>query len=233
MALAFSASDEEKWLTSEPEWTSRLGDGWRGVKFLGKGSGGIAGLWEYHEDGEHDPTALRKVVVKQSEATQDWDQTTPLGPKTPFDEGSHLVELRKLGSKHIFRQYGGNRISDDFGEMGKVVRIFLEYCPGGDLGKFVGEPDNPKPLEKRLLEVDIWAMFYCLALGLTVMDRGTEDYTEPRWNGFPKETELVHFDIKPDNSEVRDHYSEYLLIVLVFLGHRDSEHPRMPTAKAS
>jgi hypothetical protein len=227
---AFQDSDIEKWLASEPQWTSRLGEGWKGTKFLGKGSFGIAGLWEYKGENlsqspddmdltpsqelsrspalfndltgsrRKDAPALRKVVVKQSEAEDtNWDYQWPLVQKTPLDEGNRLAKLALLGSKHIIRQFGENKLGDTFRTMGKVVRIFLEYCPGGDLGQFVGPPDEPTKI--RLLEVDIWAIFHCIALGLTVMDRGTEDIKAPAWRGNIKDTELVHYDIKPDNSK--------------------------------
>lgn len=143
---------------------------------------------------------VRKVVVKQSEAEDtNWDYQWPLVQKTPLDEGNFLAKLALLGSKHIIRQFGENKLGDSFGTMGKVVRIFLEFCPGGDLGRFVGPPNEPA--ETRLIEADIWAIFHCIALGLTVMDRGTENIKAPAWGGKPKKTELVHYDIKPDNSK--------------------------------
>jgi len=36
---------EQEWLRSEPNWKQRLGQGWEGVKILGKGRFGIAGHW--------------------------------------------------------------------------------------------------------------------------------------------------------------------------------------------
>jgi hypothetical protein len=103
MGVAFYDSDKDKWLASEPDWSSRLGDGWTGTKFLGKGSHGIAGRWEYQGE-ESRATSMKKVVVKQSEAEDtNWDRIWTLGKKTPYDEGIYLMKLAKLGSNHIIR----------------------------------------------------------------------------------------------------------------------------------
>ncbi|KAF4635702.1 hypothetical protein G7Y89_g2395 [Cudoniella acicularis] len=137
-------------------------------------------LWEYQ--GPEGPMAprLRKVVVKQSEAEEDPFAPAPpegFAKKTPFDEGIHLQNLAAIGSPHILRLYGGNRVGDRFQEMGPVVRLFLEFCEGGDLNKFVADPGRER--KEPQLEVDIWALFHCMAIGLMVMDRGTEDVAAP------------------------------------------------------
>lgn len=110
--------------------------------------------------------------------------------------------LAKIGSPHLVRQYGGNRVGDSFGEMEEVVKLFLEFCPGGDLDQFLptSEEDLKNPLPP-IDEYDLWAMFHCMALGVTVLDRGTEDITAPAWNGDANHTEFMHCDLKMDNGE--------------------------------
>jgi serine/threonine protein kinase len=199
VGLAFRDSQKQAFLDSEPSWTVRLGDGWKGIKFLGKGSFGIVGLWEYQGDPTKAP-AVTKVVVKQSADEPMDDMNIVWGGKSAMDEGRILAVLSKLNSNHIIRQYGGNRRGDQFLEMGQVVRIYLEFCPGGDLDQLVsGFHQPPNPL---LHELDLWKIFKCLAFGVAVLDRGTENSKEPAWRGYsPHRPELCHFDIKPDNSK--------------------------------
>ena len=213
MSLPFRAQDERLFLDSEPKWRSRLGPGWVGTKILGLGSFGVVGLWEYEGHASTTPR-ITQVVVKMSEAKlPDFTEIQPF-PKSKIDEGITLKRLAVCGSQHIVRIYGGNRLGDRFGEMGEVVKLFLEYCPNGDMGIFLSKYET-EPLAP-LAEVDVWAIFHCMALGLAVMARGTEDVDKPEWCGREKNVELVHFDLKPNN---------------IFLGRRDQRHMRMPVAK--
>jgi serine/threonine protein kinase len=175
-----------------------------GGKFLGKGCFGIVGLWEYRGDVLMAPE-VTKVVVKQS-ADEPKDHIYNVwGGKSAMDEGRILEMLGRLGSNHIIRQYGGNRVGDTFLEMGPVVRKFLEFCPGGDLNQLVsGFEQPPQPVVD---ELHLWSIFNCLALGISVLDRGTENIHEAAWGGRqPDKPELCHFDIKSDNST----YSSYI-----------------------
>ncbi|KAF8857233.1 hypothetical protein BDZ45DRAFT_744619 [Acephala macrosclerotiorum] len=97
-----------------------------------------------------------------------------------------------------------------------VIKLFLEYCPGGDMLKMMesnrilnsgAKAERPK---NPFLEADIWTVFNCLASGLSVMDRGTEDEFAPAWN---RDAEIAHNDLELDN---------------VFLGYRDPDHERYP-----
>jgi len=207
IGVAFRDSDIPKFLASEPTWTQRLGDGWKGVKFLGKGSFGVVGLWRY--EGEEGPNApeVREVVVKQSNLYLNHN-VEPLFGMTGLDEGQMLEKLSKTGSQHIIRQYGGFHTGDRFGDMDQVVKLFLEYCPGGDVDQLLAGVDrngNQLPRKPPIGEADLWALFTCMALGVVVMHRGTEVTSEPAWGGQyllqRVETEICHFDIKPDNRE--------------------------------
>lgn len=210
MPVAFRKKDEAVWLASEPIWTTRVGKGWKGTRFLGKGSFGVCGLWEFQPDyasGAHSDSFelsafepdIKQVVIKMSEYLP--DEPSALGLKSGLDEGRFGALLALANSDHILRQFGTNMIGDSFEEIGDVVKIFLEYCPGGDLDQFLPrneqEEANPKPL---LQEPDLWALFYCLALGISVMDRGTETPQGPSpdwWDGTKR---LLHGDLKMDNS---------------------------------
>lgn len=41
MSLPFAESDASLFLNGEPQWKSRLGEGWKGTKLLGKGGHGV------------------------------------------------------------------------------------------------------------------------------------------------------------------------------------------------
>ncbi|KAG0647414.1 Serine threonine-kinase GIN4 [Hyphodiscus hymeniophilus] len=200
-------------LASQPDWRQGLGPGWKGTKFLGKGGYDIVGLWEYKGDPMRAP-AVTKVVVKVAEDTdQDIDKNIFRG-KTAYDEGNILAKLSKVPTNHVIKQYGGNRVGDKFLDMDYVVRIYLEFCPGGDLDQFIArEGEAPNHL---LDEADLWAIFNCLAIGALAMHRGTELPTEVRRQGRKVNTEICHYDIKPDN---------------ILLGFRDEHHARLPICK--
>lgn len=51
---------------------------------------------------------------------------------------------------------------------------------------------SAEPIE----EYDLWRIFHCLSRALVVIHQGSEDGMSPRWTG----REIVHFDLKPDNS---------------------------------
>lgn len=53
--------------------------------------------------------------------------------------------------------------------------------------------DDPFP------EGPMWRIFECLALGLLIIETGSEDLDGPGWD-----KEIVHCDIKPQNSTLAD-----------------------------
>ncbi|KAI9052629.1 hypothetical protein LZ554_003971 [Drepanopeziza brunnea f. sp. 'monogermtubi'] len=206
--LPFRPQHEAAFLASEPTWRHRIGKGWHGTKFLGRGSFGVTGLWEY-QGNDPNPPALRHVVVKQSQLEV---YMPGGGHRSALDEGNIGLTLSFIKAKHLVRQYGGNRLGDSFAEMGRVIRIFMEYCPGGDLSQFV--PMGLAAMRKKpepLSEMDCWTIFKCLALGVLAMDKRTEEPLDAlEWND---DEELMHCDLKCDN---------------VFLGYRDKDHARIP-----
>lgn len=194
-------SDIEAWLASDSEWATPLGNYWKGKKFLGRGGYGVAGLWEY--DGPDPPPLIQQVVVKQ--AVRNIDPLDidigQIGPgRSPLSEGIIGRKLDTAKSNHIVRQFGGNKLGSKFRELNYVVTLFLEFCPGGDMDQFLprnqDEIDNPPPL---LDEEDMWSIFNCMALGIAVMGRGTEDCQQAAWPGNNPNIEIMHGDLKPDN----------------------------------
>lgn len=136
---------------------------------LGAGGFGDVGLWEYQGDDAAAP-AIKKAVVKQTVFDEEAED--------PYAEGNIQYAFSKTGSKHIVKTYGPPRLN--FFDV-KVVHLFLEYCPAGDLHQFLerkemeeGEGSQIAP-DVPLFEADVWAIFNCLALGIAAMDRGTEE----------------------------------------------------------
>ncbi len=167
---------------------------------------------------------MKQTLLGSSEAEED-----------DLNEGKQLSLLASFRSKHILRMYGP--IRRDVFDKRKVLRLFLEYCPGHDLTQFapqipqagdsdddgedsrsdsnseVYEDDDVDATSSRaqtshhgsasnsgskrepgtarssakmiaLQEADIWAMFHCLALGVSVLDHGSEsDTVNPRLGG--------------------------------------------------
>ena len=220
VGVPFRDSEREQWLASEPTWKHRLGEGWKGVKFLGRGNFGIVGLWRFIETSTTtNPPAIKAVVVKQT--CQDLGLSQPVwGGMTAFDEGNILKLLSATKTNHIIKQYGGIKAGEEYGTMDLVIRLFLEYCPGGGLDRLIGGINEPRL--GVIEEADIWEIFLCLVLGLIAMDRGTEDPEATPWLGFKhleqSATQICHFDIKPDN---------------LLFSNRDPEHPRIPILKVS
>jgi serine/threonine protein kinase len=177
-------------LLNDSDWKHRIGKGWKGKKILGSGAYGTAALWEY-EGSEGAAPAIKQIVVKQTKVDKsdnraDWEI-----------EGRLMETLASVRSRHILRMYGPARKDSSYGR--DMRRLFLEYCPGGDMEKLL-EADGRKQIipTRPFLEVDIWTMFYCMALGVAVMHRGTED---PNAEAWVRTTEIVHYDINPRNGK--------------------------------
>jgi hypothetical protein len=128
--------------------------------------------------------AIKQAVVKQCpiskfEAHED-----------PYAEGRILEELSRIKSRRIIGQFGPMR--RDFVGNSEVVRIFLEYCPGGSLDKWMESPSRATSMSNApFYEVDVWAMFPCLVLGVAAMDRSTEDPDRPALAGV---SEITHYE---------------------------------------
>ncbi|RDL37451.1 uncharacterized protein BP5553_04884 [Venustampulla echinocandica] len=171
---------QDPWLLSEQRWTTRVGEGWVPKRVLGYGGYAIVGLWSY-EGPDRQRATPKDIVVKQALANPGLEI-----------EAQFLQRFKDCRSEHIVKIYRG--LSQEAGQgtedydpsNGAVHRIYLEYCPGGDLF------DADK---RRFTELDLWRIFHCLARGILVMHQGNEDPEGSRWD-IPQ---ICHFDIKPEN----------------------------------
>ncbi|PVH79118.1 hypothetical protein DL98DRAFT_572736 [Cadophora sp. DSE1049] len=94
--------------------------------------------------------------------------------------------------------------------------MYLQFCPVGDLTVLMNPAaSTPGTVRKPfILEEDLWDMFYCLSLAVSVMARGAEDAKSPAvLHGLDTSLELVPYDITVDN---------------VLIGNRDPDHERYP-----
>lgn len=162
MTLPFNDSvDIQKFFDSEKEWKNRLGYSWTGTKFLGKGAAGVTALWEYRGLEEYKPP-LTQVVVKMSQEVYDGLQDPNVKPKDKYFEGEILERLSGARNGHIVRIFGGNRLGDRFGELGDTIKILLEFCPGGNLDRFLPQsmPEQAEVGETGLEEVGVLGAFF-------------------------------------------------------------------------
>jgi serine/threonine protein kinase len=86
-----------------------------------------------YEGPDRDERALKEIVVKQA-ITQ---RITGKKSSGLSHEAEALGYFRESGSPHIIKMY--RHLYEDIGngtmrlDKGRVHRMFLEYCPGGDL----------------------------------------------------------------------------------------------------
>ncbi|CZT47468.1 uncharacterized protein RSE6_08031 [Rhynchosporium secalis] len=180
------------WMNSESRWKNRVGKGWVGKSLLGRGSYGVVGHWSY-EGPDREKKGLRDVAVKQS-----LRNPFPLGGWGLEGEAMALMELGKAKSQHVVKMY--RHLYEEMGQrtnsydVGLVHRIFLEYCPHGDMGEWIkAHLQN----NTSVSEAEMWAIFHCLARSCLVMDHGSENANFPT-PGWPSQ-EMVHFDLKLEN----------------------------------
>ncbi|KAF8861338.1 hypothetical protein BDZ45DRAFT_740406 [Acephala macrosclerotiorum] len=144
---------QEAWLNSGLAWNASLGDGYTGVKVLGAGSFGIAGLWAL-KNTEANKTLVKHIVVKQ---TNSYKRNV-----IRMREEARIMQLfQGSGSRHIVKLYSGpfvekaegqanpfpppammgggypdQRKKEDDGEA-QLARIFIEYCEAGNMTSFI------------------------------------------------------------------------------------------------
>ncbi|KFY38019.1 hypothetical protein V494_04548 [Pseudogymnoascus sp. VKM F-4513 (FW-928)] len=201
------------WLQGSDKWNKRFPDGWKAIRVLGTGGFGIAGHWQYrgaqpYKKGSVE-SRVRDIVVKQSSTIHNNGLAA---------EAIIMELLTKTGSRHVPRLYGG--LHRDVGRQDQVVvdqkrrevhRIFMEYCEGGSLHDFVSESSYYNDLAH---ENQMWAYFHCLAKAIVMFELGHEvdsDRQHLRRSPWQDAREIVHFDLKPDNSLIthRDEHGEH------------------------
>lgn len=190
------------WLYGSDKWNKSFPEGWEAVQVLGTGGFGIAGHWHYTRFGPHKRGAVeaevRDIVVKQANS---------LYSHGLISEAEIMELLTMTGSRHIPQIYG--RVHRDVGQQDGVAidqkrrevhRIFMEYCEGGSLSKYI---ENTFYFVNNAPEDMLWAYFHCFAKAMVVMERGHELASESRYSSkrpWVDGREVVHFDIKPDNA---------------------------------
>lgn len=195
-----SAHQQRQWLRSSREWTD-LKRTWRATKILGAGSYGICGLWRYvGEAGNW--TGPNHVVVKQM-AQQNYEfqvESTLMERIMKYTGGTdHVVKLYKAcytspgsGTSDVDPN-PFDPITGAYDGALDVARIYLEYCPGGDLHE--AAINFPWPALRWPEEI-LWRLLHCFAKALLVLETGAEDPHVAPWA-----RPIAHFDIKPHNSQ--------------------------------
>ncbi|KAH6714593.1 hypothetical protein BKA61DRAFT_735013 [Leptodontidium sp. MPI-SDFR-AT-0119] len=110
-----------------------------------------------------------------------------------LSESIILDTLAKARSKHIVRQYR-KPFQVKVPSGGLQIGLYLEYCPCGDLDVLMDAETDPAKRQPGILERDLWDLFLCLSLAVSVMARGTEDkMAMPVLHGI-QDGELVHYE---------------------------------------
>jgi hypothetical protein len=205
--FGYKAKDQRAWLAASKHWPNLPPAQWKATRVLGAGGHGICGLWVRVAGAPVWP-GPNEVVVKQ----------VPRSKATELKFESICLKRIKIstsassGTKHIVDIYKkqfldpGAGTNEDYdpspysllppmNHILDVARIYLEYCPGGDLfHKF-----RELPLMQPWSEEELWRLLGCLVRGAIVMDVGTERPVPVanQWAGPP----IAHFDLKPGNSK--------------------------------
>jgi hypothetical protein len=173
-----SATTQRKWLESSKHWPYLCAPNWKPKRVLGAGTTGVCGLWDYVGD----PAAHngpRQVVVKQVsqgeyelevEATvmrmiQDSSATEQV---VKIYKGYHL-DPGSGASKH-FDPWPYDLYRNPLPAM-DVARIYIDYCPGGDLDHKL----RNLPAGQLWQEEELWRLLECMARELLVLEIGNED----------------------------------------------------------
>jgi serine/threonine protein kinase len=197
----------EAWLASCTDWENGPGEGWKGVRIIGNGTSAI-GLFEYDGTGDNSPS-LKQIVIKQiPDDPFERDPQLNLFPRSTKDEGEIQYKLAHADSRHIVRSYARSRSAEYGGQ--PVWRIFTEYCAGGDLDRLLRYTmedgtewiGDIMKYNARLDEIDVWAIFHCIALGILVMEYGTENPSAAALPFLRDGTEITHLDLTPDNCKL-------------------------------
>jgi hypothetical protein len=159
----------------QPDFTPNIGPGWEPQRLLGKGASGIVGLWEYKGD---ETKPIKQIAIKQSRLSPTHSD--------PLRESRFMSTLTQSKSLHLVRQYR-DTITEGREGGGTIVTMFLEFCATGDLTRLMGRGS-------KILEVDLWAMFFCLACAGAAIDRGTEDMTSEPISYGTSDNTIVHYE---------------------------------------
>ncbi|KAI9877553.1 MAG: hypothetical protein M1830_003601, partial [Pleopsidium flavum] len=155
--------------------------GWVGKRPLGEGGFGRAGLWELQDE---EGNVRQRMVIKENMKGRkrgDWDRERP-------NEVYIMQCLRQITCPSIVKLLSYRRFPRY-----ETHRIYLEYCPHGDLRKLY---KRYKAWRHYIPEPFLWQVFYNLTQAAAAMYFGPGYRTSDKsWTDF----EIVHRDIKPGN----------------------------------
>ncbi|KXT17227.1 hypothetical protein AC579_5789 [Pseudocercospora musae] len=187
-----------------------LDSGWYGAWHLGSGGYGEACLWiQLNGEGK----VVHRIVVKESMHSNAWFNADNWTGGSCYEAGilteadCHLRLRDKPGSSSICRMFCWN-----MWRKARKSRLFLEFCPYGDLFKVVNSNGSPYSTNMgqaaramnwvddlssqctMLPEAFCWHALETFALAGLLMQRGKLS----RKGKLPWE-EIIHRDIKPEN----------------------------------
>ncbi|KAM0798993.1 kinase-like domain-containing protein [Usnea florida] len=149
---------------------------WIGVRPLGSGGFGTAGLWELRDE---DNAVTKQMVIKESNAfhAQEWAR------EGVPEEVKMMRRMNKTDCPTVPDLIGYKRYVKV-----RKHRIYMEFCPHGDL-EFLNI--KYKRFWTFFPEPFLWYTFYNLVKVAVAMERGPHDSS---W-GY----QIVHRDLKPGN----------------------------------
>ncbi len=194
----FTTEEQHAWLKNSKHWAGLDATKWKGRKVIGAGGNGTVGLWDYIAGDNRMPPS---IVIKQTDPSGaeglQWE--SKLLRNATKTKSVHIIKLYKAchleggtGSHHIFDPLPFNRGSGAYDPRKEVARMYMEYCPGGDLNEYV-QRHRGRPIP----EEHLWRIFGCLARAFHVLEHGAEHPAAYLKNWRP----ICHFDVKPSNSK--------------------------------
>ncbi|KAL8957775.1 MAG: hypothetical protein Q9193_005040, partial [Seirophora villosa] len=153
---------------------------WYGIKPLGRGGFGMTGLWEKRDE---DGQVVDHVVIKQigKEPGHPWDPDIPSEAVVMEEVRKYLTGNTGIVDFRAYKRYPRR----------EVHRLYMEYCPHGDLHQLIREYRAKK---RFVPTVFIWDVFHQLALACQSLEA-----IPPRAQKTREDRVRVHRDIKPAN----------------------------------
>ncbi|KAE8451470.1 hypothetical protein EG329_003543 [Mollisiaceae sp. DMI_Dod_QoI] len=181
-AGAVSQRRQFAWLERSKYWPDLPQAEWRAEKVLGKGTYGLTGLWNYIGS---NPNTPRQIAVKQSQGkyASALERESKMLHLTSSTGTDHVVKLYK----DCYRAGGTGTFVDDplpyrsgsYREDLEVVRIYMEYAPGGDAQALYNLIRSNS--DYVIPEEHLWRMLECFASACLVLRA------------------ICHFDLKLEN----------------------------------
>ncbi|KAH7092331.1 hypothetical protein FB567DRAFT_614222 [Paraphoma chrysanthemicola] len=179
-------------LQTKPHISAENEDMWHGVKILGTGGFGVAGLWVEVDDNAN---IKRKMVIKDTQIAdrRDWRDPKIWRGRVPQEIRCHqLIEQRREAEPeacHYLIRFLGYRLM----MVQMRYRIYLEHYEAGDLYHAMDDHDKECTAE-FLPEAFIWYVMNALATSCLVLHKGTVA-DEPLEGWKP----ITHLDVTPTN----------------------------------